>query len=59
MSKTVEERLEALEALVEQLVKNNNNAVLFIVDAYKRDTYVPVSIYNEIDYIEKEDDDND
>lgn len=59
MSKTIEERLEALESVVDQLVKNNNNAVLFIVDAYKHDTYVSTNIYNEIDYIEKEEEDND
>lgn len=59
MSKTIEERLEALESLVDQLVKNNNNAALFIVDAHKHDTYISTNLYNEIDYIEKEEENND
>ena len=58
MSKTVEERLAYLESLVDQLVNNNNKAVLFIVDAYKHDTYISTNLYNEIDYIEKEEDDD-
>ena len=58
MSKTVEERLAYLESLVDQLVNNNNKTVLFIVDNYKHGQYVSASLYNEIDYIEKEEDDD-